>query len=172
MPRRSTPFEDFLIMLAKTFAPMLIAAVMIAGCTDQYGQYGTKQTVGALGGAAAGGLLGSQFGHGSGNLAMTGAGVLLGALLGSEVGKSLDNADRAAAAQAADQAYTAPMGQTIRWNNPNSGHYGTVTPTRDGYADNGDYCREFQQTIVVGGQSQQGYGRACRQPDGSWKIVN
>ncbi len=39
------------------------------------------------------------------------------------------------------------------------------------YQTAGQYCREFQQTIVVGGQQQQGYGRACRQPDGSWKIV-
>jgi hypothetical protein len=32
-------------------------------------------------------------------------------------------------------------------------------------------CREFQQTIVVNGQQQPAYGRACEQPDGSWKIV-
>ena len=32
-------------------------------------------------------------------------------------------------------------------------------------------CREFQQTLVVNGQEQPGYGKACRQPDGSWKIV-
>ena len=44
-------------------------------------------------------------------------------------------------------------------------------PVRDGYANNGAYCREFQQTIVIGGQQQQGYGKACQQPDGSWKIV-
>jgi surface antigen len=35
----------------------------------------------------------------------------------------------------------------------------------------GQYCREYQQTIVVGGQSQSAYGTACRQPDGSWKIT-
>ena len=27
-------------------------------------------------------------------------------------------------------------------------------------------------TIVVGGESQKAYGQACRQPDGSWKVVN
>jgi hypothetical protein len=32
-------------------------------------------------------------------------------------------------------------------------------------------CREFQQTITVGGQTQEAYGTACRQSDGSWKIV-
>jgi hypothetical protein len=32
-------------------------------------------------------------------------------------------------------------------------------------------CREFEQTIMVGGQAQKGYGTTCQQPDGSWKIV-
>ena len=33
-------------------------------------------------------------------------------------------------------------------------------------------CREFQQTIMIGGQPQQAYGTACRQQDGTWKIVH
>ena len=32
-------------------------------------------------------------------------------------------------------------------------------------------CREFQQTVMVGGQPQQGYGTTCLQADGSWQIV-
>jgi surface antigen len=42
---------------------------------------------------------------------------------------------------------------------------------RPAYQANGTYCREFQQTITVGGQTQEGYGTACKQPDGAWKIV-
>ena len=34
------------------------------------------------------------------------------------------------------------------------------------------HCREFQQTVMVGGQPQQGYGTTCLQPDGSWQIVS
>jgi surface antigen len=67
---------------------------------------------------------------------------------------------------------TLPPGQSLPWRNPESGNSGTVTPKAYYKADNGGYCREFQQTITVGGQTQQGYGTACRQPDGSWKIVN
>jgi surface antigen len=33
-------------------------------------------------------------------------------------------------------------------------------------------CREFTQRIVVDGEEVAAYGTACRQPDGSWKIVN
>jgi surface antigen len=39
-------------------------------------------------------------------------------------------------------------------------------------AANGTYCREYQQEITVGGKEQQSYGTACRQPDGTWKILN
>jgi len=45
-----------------------------------------------LGGAAAGGLIGSQFGHGSGNTAATVGGVAAGALLGGSLGNNYDRA--------------------------------------------------------------------------------
>jgi surface antigen len=32
-------------------------------------------------------------------------------------------------------------------------------------------CREFTQTVIIGGQPQRGVGRACQQPDGSWRIA-
>ncbi|MBI1778681.1 MAG: glycine zipper 2TM domain-containing protein [Proteobacteria bacterium] len=142
-------------------------ALALAACQDA----GTKQTVGGLGGAAAGGLLGSQFGHGSGKLAMTGLGVLVGALIGSEVGKSMDEADRQRAEQARLRAQSSPIGEKIVWSNPTNGHSGSYVATREGTSTAGAYCREFQQTITVGGKTEQGFGTACRQPDGTWKIV-
>lgn len=33
------------------------------------------------------------------------------------------------------------------------------------------YCREYQQTVTIGGTTQQGHGTACLQPDGSWQIA-
>jgi surface antigen len=153
---------------------VIVAAGLLAGCAagpgpGEYG--GNKTTGGTLLGAAAGGLAGAQFGSGSGKLAATAAGVLLGAFLGNEVGRSLDRADRAYAQQAYSRAQAAPVGETITWSNPESGNRGQVTPTRDGRSASGEYCREFQQSIVVGGRTQQGYGVACQQPDGSWRVV-
>jgi surface antigen len=155
--------------LYKCVLPGLIA-VALAGC--EANQYGQKQTGGALIGAAAGGLLGSQIGGGSGQLAATAGGAVLGLLIGSEVGKSLDRADRMYAERSYQQAQTAPVGQQITWSNPQSGNYGTVTPTRDGHDQTGNYCREYQQTVTVGGKTERAYGTACRQPDGTWKVVN
>ena len=158
-----------LARIAKVMAVATLLAVA-TGCAQQ-DQYGDKQTLGTLGGAALGGLLGAQFGSGKGKLATTAIGVLIGALAGSEVGKSLDRADRLAANEAINKAHDAPIGETIAWRNPDSGNSGTVTTTREGTSESGQYCREFQQSITVGGQTEQGYGIACRQPDGTWRIM-
>ena|SRR5690349_3607733 len=140
---------------------------------SQYGLGGmsTKQTLGALGGAAAGGLLGSQIGKGTGNAAATGAGVLLGALLGQQIGSALDRSDSLAADDAFDRASAAPVGETNRWNNPDTGRYGTVTPVREGQTDTGRVCREYETTIQVDGRPRTGTGTACRNRDGTWEIV-
>ncbi|MDD3288344.1 MAG: RT0821/Lpp0805 family surface protein [Alphaproteobacteria bacterium] len=156
-------------MIRKSLVASLAFAMLLSAC--QASNMGNKEAIGTLGGAAAGGLLGSQIGKGSGNLVATGAGVLLGGWLGNEIGASLDKADRSELSRAESRAYTAPLGQQITWNNPQSGNSGSVVPVRDGYANDGAYCREFQQNITVGGKQQQGYGKACQQPDGSWKIV-
>lgn len=88
---------------------MALATLSLGACNTTQG-VGTKQGVGALGGAVLGGLAGSQVGGGSGRLWATGAGVLLGGLLGSEIGSSLDNADMAYANTANQNAYNAPVG--------------------------------------------------------------
>lgn len=148
----------------------LLAGPVLAGC--QQAQNNPKQTAGAVGGAALGGLLGSQFGGSTEwKMAAVGLGVLLGGIAGSEIGRSLDNADRAAMQQASQQAYTAPVGQTINWNNPQSGNSGTFTPVRDGYTNTGSYCREFRSTVTIDGRLEEATGTACQQPDGTWKVV-
>jgi len=155
-------------MFRKSFLATIALIFLLPACNAQ--NMGNKQTFGTLGGAALGGFLGSKIGKGDGRLAATAAGVVLGGFLGSELGSSLDQADRMAMNGATSRAYRAPIGQQITWNNPQTGNAGTITPVRDGYTNRGSYCREFQQTITVGGRKQQAYGKACRQPDGSWKI--
>ena len=156
------------------FKSILVAvtlAALTAACAQNGGQYGTKQTIGGLGGAALGGWAGSTIGGGSGKLAATAAGVLIGALIGSEIGRTMDELDKQKAERAYTQATTAPVGQTISWSNPDTGNYGSVTPTREGTKQgSGEYCREFQQTVVVGGNQEEAYGVACRKPDGQWEI--
>ena len=144
------------------------AALTLSGCASQDNP---KTTGGAIIGGIGGALLGAVFGKGTGQMVAVGVGTLVGAMIGSEVGKSLDAADRAEIDRAERAATTAPMGQTINWSNPQSGNSGSITPVREGNHVDGRYCREFQQTIEVGGKLEKGYGTACRQPDGSWQIM-
>ena len=152
------------------FAVLGIAALALAACSETMGQ---KQGIGTLLGAVAGGVAGSQVGKGRGQLVATGVGTLLGAIIGGEIGKSLDRADQLAMQHETQSTLeTAPSGSTSTWHNPDSGNSGTVTPTKTYQQSDGTYCREFQQTVTVGGKTQEAYGTACRQPDGSWQIVS
>jgi surface antigen len=141
-------------------------SVVVAGCQGQ--QMGISTAAGGLGGAAAGGLLGAALGGGSTGIA---SGVLIGGLLGAGVGQVLDQRSQQMQAQTVARALeTTPVGTASTWRNPDNGNSGSIVPTRTFQNQTGAYCREFQQDIVVGGQTQQGTGTACRQPDGSWRV--
>lgn len=161
---------------------VVIATSSLVACQQQPGQdfMGnsapgggvSKQTMGTLGGAVLGGVLGSKVGKGTGKGVAIGVGTLLGAAAGSSIGASLDRADMQYYNQTSQQALeTGQPGQALPWRNPQSGNYGSVTPHNYYQTADGGYCREYSQTISVGGQVEKGYGRACRQPDGSWQIV-
>jgi surface antigen len=63
-------------------------------------------------------------------------------------------------------------GQPSTWNNPNTGHSGRVTPTSTQHASSGEYCREYEHEITVDGRKEIVKGTACRQNDGSWRVIN
>ena len=160
----------------RTWISGLVIAIMVAGCAQQ-GPHGhrsggvNKQDVGTLLGAIGGAAVGSNVGKGKGRIVGIAAGTLLGAALGNSIGSSLDQADLMYHHNTAQNALeTGRSGSAMTWRNPDSGHYGTVTPVNVVQNDSGQYCREYTQTITVGGKQEEGYGMACRQPDGSWKI--
>ena len=82
----------------------------------------------------------------------------------------LNEAQERAHEAAQVQATTAPIGETIHWQD--GGASGAVTAVREGTSTLGRYCREFQQAVTIGGHTEQAYGTACQQPDGAWEIVS
>ncbi|MEK9724160.1 MAG: RT0821/Lpp0805 family surface protein [Rhodospirillaceae bacterium] len=152
-------------------AAVVVAAPSLTGCaTDENGR---KQTIGTVLGAGLGALAGSQFGGGKGQLVGVAVGALAGAWFGGEVGKSLDKADRAYMERTTQSSLEyGKSGVKSAWNNPDSGHSGSVTPTQTYQKADGQYCREFEQTVYVDGKEQAATGRACRETDGTWKIVS
>lgn len=154
-------------MKMKVLTLMTIATMALASCSGS----NVKEQYGTVIGGVLGGAAGAHIGDGKGQLIATALGAMLGSIIGSEVGKSLDKADLLYAEQAFEDSHNAPIGETIAWNNPETGNEGTYKPVRDGYATGGEYCREYQQTIIVDGRQEIGYGTACQQADGSWEII-
>ncbi len=141
------------------------------GCVSPGGATaGTKTAIGGLGGAVAGGIAGKAIqGHTRGAI----AGALIGGLLGGAIGNALDQRDRELAMRTAQESLEyAPSGASRDWHNPDNGHSGTFTPVRTYQEPSGQYCREYQQEVTIGGERQRSYGTACRRPDGSWEVRN
>jgi len=156
--------------MKKHLAWFLLLAVVLVGCAPGTGP---KQQGGTLLGAGTGALIGSAFGHGHGRLAAVAVGTLAGAMIGQEIGRSLDQQDKLAMERTAQHSLeTLPSNQTGTWHNPDNDHSGTLTPIRTYQTARGTYCREYRQTVTVAGNEESAYGTACREPDGSWKIIN
>jgi len=154
----------------------LALALLMAGAPGAQAQqdcsnWSTGAVVGTLGGAALGGFLGSQFGSGTTGLALTGAGVLVGGLVGNQIGKALTCQDQQYVSNTTQTTLESePSGATKNWVNPDSGASGSVTPTETFQNADGRYCRNFQQTVTVNGETQTGTGVACRNDQGVWEI--
>ncbi len=127
----------------------------------------TRQDQGIIIGAIAGGILGHQIGSGSGQVLATMIGSVAGAAIGGSVGRTMDDYDRMNAAAALENVRT---GVPSAWVNPDTGYEYVITPT-DTYDSGTGPCREYTLDATIGGNVEQIYGTACRQPDGSWKVV-
>lgn len=149
--------------MKKLTVATLSLSIMLVACTEI-----NNEGVGTVTGGVVGGLLGSQFGGGSGKVAAAAGGALLGAYLGGQIGKYMDRQDRMQVQRALE---TAPTGRAVVWTNPDSGYRYTVQPTRTYYHEQ-QPCREYITKALIGGKTQQIYGKACRQADGSWRVVS
>ncbi|WP_202944007.1 glycine zipper 2TM domain-containing protein [Parvibaculum lavamentivorans] len=146
----------------------------VYGYDDNYGGYGYRRSacnsdkVGAVIGAVLGGVIGAEQGRGAGPLV---GGAVIGAVLGGVLGHAIDANNQACVGDVLEYV---PSNQSVYWTDPGNGYgYGyEVTPMRTYEPYEGQYCREYQTIVTIGGRTEQAYGTACRQPDGAWKTVN
>jgi surface antigen len=148
-----------------------LGAAPLAGCasngTGSYSDESVGTVLGAVGGAAAGAALGG------GKWWAIGAGALVGGVLGNRVGNYLDQKDQQHAVQNANYALNHNAdGQTSSWSNPQNKTSGYTTPVKTVQTASGGTCRTYQTGVTANGQNASGTGTACRQPDGTWKVVN
>lgn len=150
--------------MKKLIVATLTLSVFLSSCAQV-----TNEGIGTVTGGVVGGLIGSQFGGGSGKVAAAAGGALLGAFLGGNIGRTMDKVDRMQMQQALE---TAPVGRSVSWKNPDNGNTYTVKPVKTYYTSSQQPCREYTTRAIIGGKSQEIYGKACRQADGSWRVVN
>jgi len=187
--------------MLKRISMGLAAAALIASpafATGQvYGNYGQGQpyqgpyqgqpsssncdtdvAVGTGLGMIVGGIIGNQFGKGSGKTAATVGGIVLGGIAGNAIAKDACKDQRHDAYYYNNTYYDAfngDEGQEYEWRNPNTSNYGYVTAGEyydEGYGGYSGPCRQFEQRVYIDGRPETATGVACRQPDGTWRIVS
>ncbi len=154
---------------------LVIATVLslIVGCASR-AQTGAVigGTVGAMAGSTWGpghgrGHMGWGRPSGGGGLTTIVIGAAIGGMIGAIIGREMDEQDRLRTAQVLEYNRT---GEASTWVNPDKETAYTVVPTRTYDAAQGP-CREFSTQANIGGKTQEIYGTACRQADGSWKVI-
>ena len=88
--------------------------------------------------------------------------------IGGSIGRTMDETDRRNTVAALENVRT---GVPSSWVNPDTGYEYVVTPTQTYEAETGP-CREYTLDAEIGGKTEQIYGTACRQADGSWVVVD
>ncbi len=135
-----------------------------------------RQQIGTIGGAAVGAVAGRAIGGGgTGGTIGTIVGAVAGGYLGSEIGKSLNNTDRDELSTTTQRALdSGNIGQAYNWSNSESGNRGSITPTSAAYTRaDGETCRNFNTSVTLNsGRTSSNSGTACKQSDGSWRVIS
>lgn len=143
-----------------------------------YANCGTDVAVGTGLGMIVGGIIGNQFGKGSGKTAATVGGIVLGGIAGNAIAKDACKDERHDAYYYNNTYYDAfngDEGEEYEWRNPHTDNHGYVTAGDyydEGYGGYSGPCREFEQRVYIDGRPETATGVACRQPDGTWRIVS
>jgi surface antigen len=64
----------------------------------------------------------------------------------------------------------AGSGASVPWENPHSGARGTVTPIAAAYNQDGQTCRDFLASYVLGSSQSWLQGEACKHQQGAWEV--
>ena len=90
----------------------------------------------------------------------------LATFLGGRVGRGVYLIDELKTAEALESSCD---GHTTTWRNTGAGQRYSVTPTQT-YRLQSGRCRDFTTVAEDQGREQVIHGKACRQPDGTWKA--
>ena len=145
--------------ISSGFLMLAVSLLVLSGCASQ-------QQKGTIIGGVTGALVGSLIGDGRGQNVAIAVGAIAGSAIGSSIGKRFDEQDQSRI------AYSMQHKQRSSWTNSTTGHRHTVMPSpTPAPSSTNRQCREFTVDTEIGDRTESAYGTACRQDDGSWKIV-
>jgi len=147
-----------------------LAAAPLLGCETIRKETGigvpTQQ--GALGGAAAGGIIAALA---DANPAWIAASIILGGVTGGAIGKYLghDDAEKHARNNL-DALDKLSEGQTATWGTVASGNSGATTVERVSTRADGTVCKRFKETVRTSAETVTKEATACRTASG-WAVT-
>lgn len=75
-----------------------------------------------------------------------------------------------ARAAATDALARGAKGNSVPWQNPQTGVGGNITPLASSYSEDGLPCRDFLASYVSGASQGWLQGAACRSAGGEWQV--
>lgn len=150
-------------MLKRGFIAVACAALILTGCETT----GPKQQSGAVIGAVAGGLIGSQFG-GSGRARLAGGliGAVAGGVIGGSIGAQLDAQDRARLRAITTASVRTGKRQSFR----SKSGVRASTQVIHTSSTSGQQCRTVQQNVTFAdGRVSRDTVTGCKGPNG-WSV--
>ena len=128
---------------------------------------------GVIIGGLIGGLVGNSITHGSGRFPGTLGGVVVGGAIGAALTNKMDCEDRSYAYKTYYDGFNSGRTQSdYEWRNDHSGHSGRFRVDNYYTDPDGFRCASYRQSVTVDGDVRDTRGHACRQPDGSWAIID
>lgn len=148
-------------MSRRALAIVVLAALGVAACADDpatESPFGPSVGTGFEDGAA---------------MSADAPGVPAGTYVGSGLGAKLEAEDRTFLRRYTQDALEYNrLWQVSEWRNPRSGSAGSVMPVRTYRTGQGRHCREFETTLSVAGEdARRAIRRACREDDGTWRLI-
>lgn len=160
-------------------AGTLVGAVIGGVIGGQFGNGGDDRAIGAVAGALLGGALGNSAAGardcGDDAFARAGYGDRYADRYDDRYDDRYRDYSGAYADPYAESAYydafeNADPYERVTWTDQRG--YSNYVEAGERYEDDGRDCREFEQVIYVDGRRQTATGTACREYDGTWRIVD
>ena len=150
---------------------VLTVVLTVAACaSDPATRTEQKQGASVVAGAVIGGLVGNQFGGGTGRALLTAAGAVAGGFLGNHIFKRTAKSEfeKDAAQRALNEGAS---GQRVAWSDPKTHESGYFTALNTKRMSDGRVCRDFRRGLTVDGKEvDETTGTACKKDNGQWDI--